>query len=142
MSAIDDVFARYPEHLTADQLAEALDRGRSTIYAWLRSGQLPSYRRGGIWIIYRDEVLAWVKGGRKCPAATMIDDVFGRYPEHLSVQEVAEAVGVSPTTIYRWLQDGTIPGFQQVGSGNWTIYRDEVLSWMKDGRTPPHRQGD
>ncbi len=134
MSAIDEVFAPYPEHLTAHQVAEALGVGSSTVYAWLRTGRLPSYRVGGMWIIFRDEVLVWVKGGRKCTEFSVIDDVLGRYPDRMSVQNVAEALGIAPNTVYRFLADKTLPAFRRAGT--WLILRDDLLEWMKEGRTP------
>ncbi|WP_308199989.1 helix-turn-helix domain-containing protein [Actinotalea sp. C106] len=61
---------------------------------------------------------------------TRLDDLFDRFPEHLSVEQLAQVLGVTKPTAYRWLQQGDIPAYK-VGGGvsgraNWVIVRDEV----------------
>ncbi len=67
MSRLDDLFARYPEHLTIGQLAEVLGVTKPTAYKWLQSGLVPGYKVGSAWVILRDEVRDHVAAGRNDP---------------------------------------------------------------------------
>ena len=40
-------------------------------------------------------------------------------PEYMTVEQVAEYLGRTPTTIYRWLKNGVIPGTKPAGT--WVI---------------------
>jgi excisionase family DNA binding protein len=64
-----------------------------------------------------------------------LDELFGRYPEHLSVPQLADVLGVRPSTAYKWLQTGIVPGYK-VG-GAWIILRDEVRDLVASGRNLP-----
>lgn len=67
---LDELFKRYPEHLTVTQLAEVLGMNRQTIYNWLNAGKLPAYRQNDRWVILRDEVRDWLREGRNEPSAS------------------------------------------------------------------------
>lgn len=64
-----------------------------------------------------------------------LDELFERYPEHLSVPQLADVLGVRPSTAYRWLQVGIVPAYK-VG-GAWVILRDEVRDLVASGRNLP-----
>ena len=64
-----------------------------------------------------------------------LDELFARYPERLSVSELADVLGVRPSTAYKWLQTGVVPGYK-VG-GAWVILRDEVRDLVAAGRNLP-----
>ena len=49
---------------------------------------------------------------------------------YLSVEEVAERFGVTPTTVYRLAQRGTLPGFK-VGN-QWRFSRQMLEGWVAD----------
>lgn len=66
-----------------------------------------------------------------------LDDLFGRYPEHLTVDQLAELLGIKPQTAYKWLQSGLVPGYK-VGKA-WVILRDEVRDHLAAGRNVPGR---
>jgi PTS system nitrogen regulatory IIA component len=51
---------------------------------------------------------------------------------NLSVRDVAELLNVSEKTIYRMIQNETIPCFR-VG-GQWRFDRNEIASWLEDTR--------
>src|SRR3990172_7993787 len=51
---------------------------------------------------------------------------------NLSVKDVAELLNVSEKTIYRMIQNETIPCFR-VG-GQWRFDRREIASWLEDTR--------
>jgi excisionase family DNA binding protein len=61
-----------------------------------------------------------------------LDDLFADYPAHLSVSQMAEVLGISRPTAYKWLNEGTVPGYR-VG-GAWVILRDEVKDLIAAGR--------
>lgn len=62
---------------------------------------------------------------------TRLDKLFAPYPEHLSVEQLAEVLGVKPPTAYRWLQGGLVPGYK-VGRA-WMVLRDEVRDHLEAG---------
>lgn len=49
----------------------------------------------------------------------------------LSVEEIAEHLGVSKESIYRWLERGKIP-VHRVGK-QWRFQTDEVNEWVRRG---------
>lgn len=67
-----------------------------------------------------------------------LDDLFEDFPEHLSVQQVSDVLGIKRATTYKWLNDGTIPAYR-VGSA-WVILRDEVKDAIASGRNMPRTE--
>ena len=69
---------------------------------------------------------------------TRVDDLFDRFPEHLSVEDLAQVLGVTRNTAYRWLQQGDVPAYQISGKDGgravWVILRDEVKDWFVQHR--------
>lgn len=61
--------------------------------------------------------------------------LFAGYGTHLSVTELAEVLGISRATAYRWLNDGHVPAYHRAGT--WVILRDEIKAWLIDGRVGP-----
>ena len=76
-----------------------------------------------------------VMGG--CPVSRL-DDLFEPYPEHLTVEQLAEVLGVTKLTAYRWLQRGIVPGYKVDRA--WLILRDEVRDHLAAGRNDPSKQ--
>ena len=64
-----------------------------------------------------------------------LDDLFAGYGDHLTVAELGELLGIKVPTAYKWLREGTIPGYK-VGS-QWMILRDEVKELVASGRNLP-----
>lgn len=60
-----------------------------------------------------------------------LDALFESRPEMLSVQEVAELLGMTKPGIYKWIKDGVIPAYK-VGS-SWFILRDELKEMLRSG---------
>ena len=54
----------------------------------------------------------------------------------LTIFEVAEILRVHPTTIYRLVRRGVLPGFK-IG-GNWRIDRGSFELWLSEASPPPH----
>jgi excisionase family DNA binding protein len=60
----------------------------------------------------------------------------------MTVKEVAALLRVSPQTLYKMLEQGSIPAVK-VGS-QWRFDRDEIREWIRNGRSrssePSHEQ--
>jgi excisionase family DNA binding protein len=72
---------------------------------------------------------------------TRLDDLFDRFPEHLTVEQLADALGVTTQTAYRWLKRGLVPAYK-VGGGPrgqaaWVILRDEIRDYLLAQRNEP-----
>lgn len=50
----------------------------------------------------------------------------------LSVEEIAEHLGISKETVYRWLEKGSIPA-HRIGK-LWKFKPSEIDSWVLSGR--------
>lgn len=61
-----------------------------------------------------------------------LEEIFAAYPSTLSIEQLAEVLGVEPVTVYRWLRKGALPGYK-IGN-TWVIYRDEVRDFMAEER--------
>lgn len=76
-----------------------------------------------------------------------LDALFeGREPT-LEVAEVAELLGLTRQSVYKWLADGTIPGYK-IGTV-WVVLRDGLKEEMRrgfnrnvPGRTDAPREGE
>jgi len=70
--------------------------------------------------------------------SSQLDDMFAEYPLHLSIDQVADLLGISRGTVYKWLKDGSIPGYRiGTGVGTWLILRDELKQAVAEGRPGP-----
>ena len=49
---------------------------------------------------------------------------------YLSVEEVAQQFGITPTTVYRLAQQGRLPGFK-IGN-QWRFSHEMLDSWVAD----------
>lgn len=68
-----------------------------------------------------------------------LEELFAPYGAHLTVEQLAEVLGVKASTAYKWLQEARIPGYK-VG-GTWVILREEVRDHLERNRNIP-RAGD
>lgn len=53
----------------------------------------------------------------------------------MTVREVSEYLRVHPTTVYRLVKTGRLPGFK-VGD-RWRFQQAEIDSWLRQGGGPP-----
>jgi excisionase family DNA binding protein len=53
---VDELFENFPQVLTVTDLTRILGKDRTTVYRWLRKGEVPGVLIDTTWIIYRDEV--------------------------------------------------------------------------------------
>ncbi|WP_188484790.1 helix-turn-helix domain-containing protein [Cellulomonas carbonis] len=58
-----------------------------------------------------------------------LDELFEGLPRHLSVEQLAEVLGVSRPTAYNWLNRRVIPAYKV--EATWVILRDEVKSYLR-----------
>lgn len=68
-------------------------------------------------------------------AMSHLDDLFADYPEHLTVPDVAHILGIQRSTVYKWLNEGTIPAYKV--SSSWVILREELKERVASGRNLP-----
>ena len=60
-----------------------------------------------------------------------------KYPEILTVPQLAEYLQCDKSTIYRLIKGGKIPAFK-VGS-NWRFKRDMIQEWLEQRSKPDDR---
>ena len=53
-------------------------------------------------------------------------------PRFLRLPEVLEMTGLSTSTIYRWMTEGTFPRQIQLGSRSVVWLESAVVKWMED----------
>ena len=58
----------------------------------------------------------------------------------MTIEELAEYLKVSRSTLYKLLQDGKMPG-QKVGK-RWRFHKDAIDEWVKSGIGAPCNLGD
>lgn len=58
-----------------------------------------------------------------------LDRLFAELPTILTPEEVADLLRMTKAAIYRWLNDGYLPG-HKLGQG-WRIIRDDLREWMR-----------
>lgn len=58
---------------------------------------------------------------------------------YLTVEEVASQFGINPSTVYRMVHQGRLPGFK-VG-GQWRFSRGMLESWVADQITVGYPRG-
>jgi excisionase family DNA binding protein len=59
---IDGLFEDLPRVLSVTDLTRILGKDRTTVYRWLRKGEVPAVLIDTTWIIYRDEVKDLLSG--------------------------------------------------------------------------------
>ena len=64
--------------------------------------------------------------------------------EIMSIEELAEYLKISKSTLYKLAQEGGLPG-QKVGK-HWRFHRDVIDRWLAsrldDGKGKPHRKSN
>jgi excisionase family DNA binding protein len=63
-----------------------------------------------------------------------VDDISGANKEILSVEEVAEYLGVGPVTIYRWCREGRLPCLK-IGK-HWRVRRAALEDFLERSERP------
>jgi excisionase family DNA binding protein len=68
-----------------------------------------------------------------------LDALFDGLPTHLSVEQLAEVLGVKKQTVYNWLQRGVLPGYKI--ESTWVILRDEIKDYLRSHRNEAPANG-
>lgn len=58
-----------------------------------------------------------------------LDHLFSDLEKTLTPAEVADLLRIDKVAIYRWLNDGYLPGYK--AGNNWRILRDDLYEWMR-----------
>lgn len=61
-----------------------------------------------------------------------LDELFEGLPRHLTVDQLADVLGVGKQTAYNWLNRGVVPGYKL--GNTWLILRDEVRDHLASQR--------
>ena len=62
----------------------------------------------------------------------VLEERFAELPENLTIEQLAEVLGVKRATAYQWLNRGVVPAYKL--GGTWIIYRDEVREHLIKSR--------
>ncbi|MUK01615.1 helix-turn-helix domain-containing protein [Vibrio cholerae] len=62
----------------------------------------------------------------------VLDDRFAELPENLTIEQLADVLGVKRATAYQWLNRGVVPAYKL--GGTWIIFRDEVRDHLVKSR--------
>ena len=68
-----------------------------------------------------------------------LDAIFERYPEVMTVPEVAELLRMTKPGTYKWLRTGVLPGYKI--EGTWFVFRDELKDTLRKGTNLPSSEG-
>lgn len=124
---MDDAYwAEYPDVLTTAHLTKITRKKAITAWRWLNDGKLPGHEIAGSWVVYRSEVRQKIEG----QPVTLPYDFLARYGDELSVEELAELLGKTPQTVYKWLKADELPG--HLVNGVWLIFKHEVCQKLEE----------
>ena len=101
----DSASIRHNDFLNVTQAASLLGLSRTTIYGYLKAGELECMRLGSSYLISRQRIYD------KLPArdtTRCFDSASIRHNDFLNVTEAASLLGVSRTTIYTYLKAGEL----------------------------------
>lgn len=60
-----------------------------------------------------------------------LDKLLAPLPDVMGPQDVADLLGLPRRSVTRWLQQGTLPGFQVGGDrGSWRILKPELRAYL------------
>lgn len=108
--------------------AEMLSVSESTLGRAIRAGEIPAWRLGKKWRMWRPAVLRAVVGEVALVQHPLIPEGD---PEVVDRTTAARLLGITPYTCALLIQDGTIPS-QRIGS-NYRIWWPAVRQLMIDG---------
>lgn len=67
--------------MNIDEACEFLKMKKSTMYYHIERGNIPATKRGKNYILFKDELVAWLESGRKNPLSTTIEEAnFPSFP--------------------------------------------------------------
>lgn len=129
----------HPDVLDIPATAKLLAVSKPSVYRLVRAGEVPAWRLGGQWRMWRPAVLRAVAGPEAEDQHPMVPEGD---PELLDTHALADLLDISVPTCHTLLGDGTIPS-RRVGS-RVRIWWPAVRQLMIDGsvvsstETPAH----
>lgn len=128
----DAYWASYPPTLTTVQVAKILSVGRVTVFTRLSNGVIPAYQIERSWVIFRDEVRAWLATTNSRAPQTPVPqvDVLQSLNDELTYRDLMTLFSKSKPTVYRWMESGVIPAFH-VGS-RWVVQKSQLRQALHD----------
>ena len=130
----DDYWAGFPEVLSIAELARITRKTEQTVWRWLADGKIPAHRIAGAWIVYRETFRRSLEHPTEAPG--LPDQFLTRFPDELSVPELAEILGKTTPTAYRWLAAGSLPGHRYANT--WLVYKHEILQLLAQTTNQAH----
>lgn len=128
----DEYWDSYPATLTTADLAKILRVGKPAMFRRLTGGVIPAHFVVGSWIIFKDDVRAWLEStsnqASQTPAAPV--DVLAGYPDELSYQDLMVLFGKTKQTIYLWLRSGEIPAYN--AGKRWVIHKSQLRQLLHE----------
>ena len=118
----------HPDVMDIPAAAEMLSVSESTLGRAIRAGEIPAWRLGKKWRMWRPAVLRAVVGEVALVQHPLIPEGD---PEVVDRTTAARLLGITPYTCALLIQDGTIPS-QRIGS-NYRIWWPAVRQLMIDG---------
>lgn len=130
----DEYWAAFPEVLSIADLARITRKTAPTVWRWLGDGKIPAHRISNAYVVYRETFRRKLEHPDE--DAGLPDQFLASYPEEISVPQLAEILGKTTPTAYRWLAAGSLPGHRYAGS--WLIYKHEVVQLLaRTSNQPP-----
>lgn len=140
----DSYWGTYPDTLTAADVAKILRVGKPAVFTRLKSGVIPAHQIAGSWIIFKNEIRAWLESNsNQAPQGPPAEvDVLAGYGDELSYRDLMTLFNKTKPTIYRWLQTSEIPGFH-IGI-RWIIHKSQLRRRLQEtsNQNPATRRND
>lgn len=127
----------HPDVLDIPAAATLLAVGKPSVYRLVRAGDVPAWRLGGQWRMWRPAILRAVAGPeveQQHPMTPAGD------PEMISASTLAELLDISLPTCHALINDGTIPA-RKVGATT-RIWWPSVRQLMIDGSVVDAVEGE
>jgi hypothetical protein len=122
----EEYWATFPETLTTTDLAVILRVGKPAVRSRLRSNIIPAHLVSGSWIIFKQEIRAWLASTSNQPPVEPLPavDVLAPYGEEMTYRDLMNLFGKTKQTIYIWLSEGHIPASHT--AGHWLIFKSQI----------------
>lgn len=118
----------HPDVLDIPATAQLLALSKSSTYRLVRSGELPAWRLGQQWRLWRPAVLRTVVGEEAGSQHPMYPDAD---PELIDSKTLGDLLNIAPQTCQMLLREGKIPS-RRVGAST-RIWWPTVRQLMIDG---------
>lgn len=122
----------HPDVLDIPAAARLLALSKSSTYRAVRAGEIPGWRLGSQWRLWRPAVLRAVGGAAAEGEHPLIPE---DEPQVIDRAALAALLDIAPQTCLTLLQQGAIPS-RRVG-GTYRIYWPNVRQLMIDGTAVP-----